>query len=63
MPQSTMQDDYPLTIAPLFAHGRRVNANSKVITFTGDGYTESTFAEVASPGIASGDEPAASVLA
>ena len=47
MLQSTMQDDYPLTIAPLFAHGRQVNANSKVITFTGDGYVESTFAQVA----------------
>ena len=47
MPLSTMQDDYPLTIGPLFAHGRKVHANSKVITFTGDGYTEATFAEVA----------------
>ena len=46
MPLSTMQD-YPLTIRPLFEHGRRVHANSKVITFTGDGYTEATFAEVA----------------
>ncbi len=42
-----MQDDYPLTIGPLFAHGRTVHSASKVITFTGDGYTESTFAEVA----------------
>ena len=47
MPRSTMQDDYQLTMGPLFAHGRRVHANSKVITFTGDGYVESTFAEVA----------------
>ena len=47
MPQSTMQDDYPLTIGPLFAHGRTVHASSKVITYTGDGYTEATFAEVA----------------
>jgi fatty-acyl-CoA synthase len=44
---STMMDDYPLTIAPLLAHGRQVHANSKVITFTGDGYVESTFAQVA----------------
>ena len=49
-----MMDDYPLTIAPLFAHGRQVNANSKVITFTGDGYVESTFAEVADR-VAAGD--------
>ena len=47
MPLSTMQDDYPLTMGPLFEHGRRVHANSKVITFTGDGYVEATFAEVA----------------
>ncbi|MGD9995362.1 MAG: long-chain fatty acid--CoA ligase [Ilumatobacteraceae bacterium] len=42
-----MQDDYQLTMGPLFAHGRRVHSQSKVITFTGDGYIESTFAEVA----------------
>ena len=47
MPQSTMQDDYQLTIRPLFEYGRKVNAGSKIITFTGDGYVESTFAEVA----------------
>ncbi|MFM2071474.1 MAG: hypothetical protein RLZZ623_1737 [Actinomycetota bacterium] len=47
MLQSTMQDDYPLTIGPLFAHGRQVHANSKVITCTADGYVEATFAEVA----------------
>jgi len=46
MPISTMQD-YPLTIRPLFEHGRRVHAGSKVVTFTGDGYAEATFAEVA----------------
>ncbi|MDP9465485.1 MAG: AMP-binding protein, partial [Actinomycetota bacterium] len=46
MPLSTMQD-YPLTIRPILEHGRTVHANSKVITFTGDGYVESTFAEVA----------------
>ncbi len=47
MPLSTMQDDYPLTIRPILEHGRKIHANSKVITFTGDGYVESTFAEVA----------------
>ncbi len=44
---STMMDDYPLTIGSLFKHGRQVNANSKVITYTGEGYVESTFAHVA----------------
>ena len=44
---STMMDDYPLTIAPLLAHGRQVHANSTVTTFTGDGYSVATFAEVA----------------
>ena len=43
MPFSTMQD-YPLTLRPILAHGRTVHANSKVITYTGDGYVESTFA-------------------
>jgi fatty-acyl-CoA synthase len=47
MLQSTMQDDYQLTIKPLYEFGRRAHANSKVITYTGDGYTEATFAEVA----------------
>ena len=46
MPLSTMQD-YPLTIQPILQHGRTIHANSKVITFTGDGYVELTFAEVA----------------
>lgn len=47
MPQSTMQDDYPLTIAPILAHGRQLHANSRVITCTADGYHEATFAQVA----------------
>ena len=47
MPFSTMQDDYPLTLRPILEHGRTVHAKSKIITFTGDGYTEATFAEVA----------------
>jgi len=46
MPFSTMQD-YPLTLRPILEHGRTIHATSKVITFTGDGYVESTFAEVA----------------
>lgn len=47
MLRSTMQDDYQLTINPILAHGRQVHANSTVTTFTGDGYTTATFAEVA----------------
>ncbi len=47
MLHSTMQDDYQLTLGSLFAHGRRVHAASRVLTYTGDGYTESTFAQVA----------------
>jgi fatty-acyl-CoA synthase len=46
MPLSTMQD-YPLTMRPVLEHGRTIHSDSKVITFTGDGYVESTFAEVA----------------
>ena len=44
---STMMDDYQLTLLPVYRYGRQVHAASKVITFTGDGYVESTFAEVA----------------
>ncbi|MFM7043957.1 MAG: long-chain fatty acid--CoA ligase [Ilumatobacteraceae bacterium] len=44
---STMMDDYQLTLLPVYRYGRQVHASSKVITFTGDGYVESTFAEVA----------------
>jgi fatty-acyl-CoA synthase len=48
---STMMDDYQLTLLPLYRYGRQVHANSKVITFTGAdgdaGYVESTFAQVA----------------
>jgi fatty-acyl-CoA synthase len=46
MPISTMQD-YPLTLRPVVEFGRTVHATSKIITFTGDGYVEATFAEVA----------------
>jgi fatty-acyl-CoA synthase len=45
MPISTMQDT-PLALLPLLRHGRTVHATKKVITFTGDGYTEASFAEV-----------------
>ena len=49
--QSTMQDDYQLTLTPMFEFGRRVHADSRVITFTGAegdaGYVTSTYAEVA----------------
>ena len=45
MPISTMQDE-PLLLRTILQHGRRVHAQKKVITFTGDGYVESTFAEV-----------------
>jgi fatty-acyl-CoA synthase len=44
---STMMDDYQLTLLPIYRYGRQVHANSKIITFTGDGYVESTFAQVA----------------
>lgn len=47
MPQSTMQDDYQLTLLPIFQFGRQVHAESRVITYTGDGYTDASFAEVA----------------
>ena len=44
---STMMDDYQLTLLPILQFGRQVHANSKIITFTGDGYVEATFAQVA----------------
>ncbi|MDO9175621.1 MAG: AMP-binding protein, partial [Actinomycetota bacterium] len=44
---STMMDDYQLTLLPVFRYGRQVHANSKITTFTGDGYVEATFAQVA----------------
>jgi fatty-acyl-CoA synthase len=44
---STMMDDYQLTLTPILKFGRQVHANKKIITFTGDGYVESTFAQVA----------------
>jgi fatty-acyl-CoA synthase len=45
MPISTMQDQ-PLVMRTILRHGRTVHATKKIITFTGDGYVTSTFAEV-----------------
>lgn len=45
MTLSTMQD-HPLTLSTILRHGRTVHSKSKVITFTGDGYQEASFAEV-----------------
>ena len=45
MPISTMQDQ-PLLMRTILRHGRRVHAAKRIITYTGDGYTEATFAEV-----------------
>ena len=42
----TMQD-YPLTITFLFNHGRKIFANSQVVTFLGDATRRASFAEVA----------------
>jgi fatty-acyl-CoA synthase len=44
---STMQDDYQLTLRPILEYGRTVHAESRVITYTGEGYVDSSFAEVA----------------
>src|SRR5712692_535025 len=43
---STMQDR-PLTINALFEHGRRVHADSEVVTFMGDGSRRASYREVA----------------
>ena len=45
MMQSTMQD-FPLGIRHLFLHGRRVHADSQVITWTDSGPVTATFAQV-----------------
>ncbi|MEM7341195.1 MAG: long-chain fatty acid--CoA ligase [Actinomycetota bacterium] len=45
MIESTMQD-VPLGIQHLFTHGRRIYADSQVITWTADGPVTATFAEV-----------------
>ena len=44
--RSTMQRRH-LTTGVIFAHGRTVYARSRVTTFTGDGYRDATFAQVA----------------
>jgi len=41
----TMQD-HPLVISDLFEHGRRVYADSEVLTFDGEGVRRATFAQV-----------------
>ena len=45
MIKSTMQDR-PLGIQALFEHGRRVHADSRVLTYGGDSIAEATFAQV-----------------
>jgi fatty-acyl-CoA synthase len=44
---STMQDDFPLTVAHLFRHGQEVYGTSEVLTFDGEGVSSTTFARVA----------------
>src|SRR6059058_755418 len=44
--QSTMQDR-PLTINAIFEHGRRVHADSEIVTFMGDGSRRARYGEVA----------------
>ena len=44
--QSTMQDR-PLTINAIFEHGRRVHADSEIVTFMGDGSRRATYERVA----------------
>ena len=40
--------DYPLTITALMRHGRKVHANSRILTYRGPGdIAEATFAETA----------------
>jgi fatty-acyl-CoA synthase len=45
MIESTMQD-YSLSIAALFRHGRTIHADSEVVTWSDDGPRTATFAEV-----------------
>ncbi len=45
MVQSTMMDDYPLTLTQLMQHGRKVHGSSKVVTWQGDHSREVTFAD------------------
>ncbi len=44
--RSTMQD-HPLLVSGIFGHGQRVHGKSLVITYEGDGFRRSTFAQVA----------------
>ena len=43
--QSTMMDDYPLTLTQLMQHGRKVHGGSTVVTWQGDHAREVTFAD------------------
>ncbi|TAL24528.1 MAG: fatty acid--CoA ligase, partial [Frankiales bacterium] len=44
--QSTMQDS-PLTITEILRHGATVHADSRVLTYDGEGVREGTYGEVA----------------
>src|SRR5215813_1374835 len=43
---STMQDR-PLTITHIFQHGRRIHADSEVVTFMGDSSRRATYGQIA----------------
>jgi fatty-acyl-CoA synthase len=43
--QSTMMDQYPLTLTQLMQHGHRVHGGSKVVTWQGDHSREVSFAD------------------
>ncbi|GAB2461287.1 long-chain fatty acid--CoA ligase [Jatrophihabitans fulvus] len=45
--QSTMQDDFPLTLTSILQHGSRIYPDSEVVTWTGGGARRATYAEVA----------------
>jgi len=45
--ESTMMDDFPLTVQMIFRHGRRVHGDSQIITWTGDGSRKVSFRETA----------------
>ncbi len=43
---STMQDDFPLTITTILAHGSRVFGRSECVTWQGDGARHTSFREI-----------------
>ena len=49
--QSTMQDR-PLTINAIFEHGRRVHADSEIVTFMGDESRRASYQRVAERAVA-----------